>query len=81
MGIYSDSSGRPGNVIIDAGTASITSTGIKTTSFTAVTLTPGWYWAILIPQSLDTAGANPTFAAASAHNNVVGETLLPQAII
>jgi hypothetical protein len=74
IGIYNDSSGRPSTVAKDAGTVSINATGVLTKTFTEVTLTPGWYWAAIATQSIDTAGANPTFAACSVSAQIAGET-------
>lgn len=65
LGIYSNTSGRPGTVLADGGTQSINAAGIKTGSFTAVTLSAGWYWAVIVAQGLDTAGTNPTFSHAT----------------
>lgn len=73
MGIYADSNGRPGNVIQDAGSASINAGGVKTLSFTEITLAPGQYWACAVTQNLDTAGVNPTWACCAAGQNLVGE--------
>lgn len=73
MGIYADSNGRPGNVIVDAGTASINASGLKTLTFTPVVLTPGHYWAVGISQNLNTAtGNNPTFASVTG-NQAIGD--------
>jgi hypothetical protein len=74
IGIYNDNSGRPGTVKIDAGTASINATGVLTKTFAEVTLSPGWYWAAISTQNIDTAGANPTFAACSVAAQIAGET-------
>ena len=65
LGLYADSDGRPGTVAIDAGTQSINATGVKTMEFSPVTLAPGWYWTVLVPQGLNTAGTNPTFSSGS----------------
>lgn len=65
LGIYADNDGRPGGVVVDAGTASINTATLKTLTFTPVTLQPGFYWAVGVPQNLDTAGGNPTFAGVS----------------
>lgn len=67
LGIFEDDgTGHPGSLVVDAGTASINATGLKTMTFTPVTLTPGIYHAACAMQSLDTAGTNPTVAGASA---------------
>lgn len=58
LGIHSDSGGRPGAVVVDAGTATAVGTGLKTITFTATTLAPGRYWAVCVFQGL--TGTNPT---------------------
>ena len=64
MGIYEDDNGRPGNVVVDAGTASINgAASLKTLTFTPVTLQPGFYWAVAGTYNLNTGGVNPTFAS------------------
>lgn len=78
LGIYADNSGRPGNVIVDAGTESINATGLKTLSFTPIVLQPGRYWAIAATQNLNTAGVNPAFSSTSASTTAFPETT-PQA--
>lgn len=65
LGIHATSSGRPGSVVVDAGTSSINATGLKSLGFTAVQLTPGWYFAVLVAQGLNTGGANPAFSSVS----------------
>jgi hypothetical protein len=60
------STGMPRNVMADAGTASINTAGMKTMTFSAVSLPVGYYWAALTTRGLDTGGSNPTFAAAAA---------------
>jgi len=42
-----DETGNPGALIVDAGTVSIATTGLKTASFTAVRMDPGWYYTYL----------------------------------
>lgn len=61
LGVYSDNGGVPGTVLVDAGTASLNSTGLKRLSFTEITLAPGFYWFVVVSQSLDTGGSNPAF--------------------
>lgn len=65
LGIYSDSDGLPGMVVVDAGTASLAPNGMKEMVFTEVFLDPGWYFAAMAAQNLDTAGTNPTFGCLS----------------
>lgn len=63
LGIYADNNGRPGDIVIDAGTASINTATLKTLTFSPIVLQPGFYWAIGATQNLDTAGGNPTFSS------------------
>lgn len=74
LGVHNDNAGRPGTVAIDAGTSSINATGMKTLTFSAVTLMPGNYWGVMAAQSIDTAGANPTFVACGQSTAMCGET-------
>jgi hypothetical protein len=50
LGIYAGNGagGRPRTLIVDAGDTLIDTTGVKTTTFTAVTLTPGLHWFALL---------------------------------
>lgn len=43
LGIYNDSAGVPGSLLVDAGTTSFTTAGMKYIAL-ARTLYPGWYW-------------------------------------
>lgn len=43
MGIYTDSSGVPNTLVLDAGTISTTTTGAKTITISQ-SLSAGWYW-------------------------------------
>lgn len=65
MGLHANNAGRPGSVVVDAGTASA-SAAVKELSFTETFLEPGWYFAMFVFQSLDTAGTNPLVRAAVA---------------
>ena len=47
LGIYSDSGGLPGALVLDAGTVSVASTGGKEININQ-TLTPGWYWLVCL---------------------------------
>ena len=58
LGIHADNAGRPGSVVQDASTASVATPGVKTLTFTAITLAPGRYWAVAVMQGL--TGTNPT---------------------
>jgi len=43
LGIYNDSTGVPGSLVLDAGTISTTTTGAKTITISQL-LAAGWYW-------------------------------------
>lgn len=77
LGLYSDSSGRPGTVVVDAGTASLNTAVAKELTFTAVSVSPGWYWIAVATQSLDTAGTNPTFRAINTGTSLASRTAVP----
>lgn len=63
MGIYDDNDGRPGNVVVDAGTATLNgAASMKTLTFTPIVLQPGFYWAVAGTYNLNTGGTNPAFA-------------------
>ncbi len=70
--------GKPRNVVADAGTQSINTTGMKTMTFSAVSLAAGYYWAAVTTRGLDTAGTNPAYYAATGFVQSVGESS-PQA--
>ena len=65
--------GRPKNVVIDAGTQSINTTGMKTMTFTAVSVPAGYYWVGASTRGLDTGGTNPAWAIGTG-GAAVGET-------
>lgn len=50
LGIYADNGGVPGERLLDAGTVSLATTGLKTITIT-YELTPGKYWIVILPQS------------------------------
>ena len=72
MGIYADNGGRPGSVVLDAGTAGIGAPGLKSVTFTETFLDPGLYWYVVVVQSLDT-GINPIFMGGSVTSVTIGE--------
>ena len=72
MGIYADNGGRPGSVVLDAGTAGIGAPGLKSVTFTETFLDPGLYWYVVVVQSLDT-GINPTFMGGTTTSVTIGE--------
>ena len=79
LGLYSDSSGRPGSVVVDAGTASLGTAVAKELTFSSVSLSPGWYWVALATQSLDTSGTNPGFRAVQNSASLASRTSVPSA--
>lgn len=50
LGIYKNGAGQPTDLVLDAGTVAVTSTGVKTITI-AQTLEPGWYWLASVFQS------------------------------
>lgn len=72
MGIHADNGGRPGSVVLDAGTAGIGAPGLKSVTFTETFLDPGLYWYVVVAQSLDT-GINPTFMGGTTTSVTIGE--------
>jgi hypothetical protein len=77
LGIHANSAGRPGDVVVDAGTASLNTAVAKELTFSSVTLNPGWYWVVIATQSLDTAGTNPAFRATSSGTSLTPRTAVP----
>jgi len=77
LGIHDNASGRPGDVVVDASTASLNTAGAKELTFSSVTLNPGWYWLVIATQSLDTAGTNPAFRATQASTSLATRTSVP----
>ena len=49
MGIYADSSGVPGPLVLDAGSVSAAAGGLITIAISKL-LTPGWYWLACVSQ-------------------------------
>lgn len=76
LGVHANNAGRPGDVVVDAGTASAAA-AVKELIFTEVFLDPGWYFAVVAFQSLDTAGTNPTVRSASAMSTTAPRTSVP----
>jgi hypothetical protein len=65
LGIYEClSDGKPGSLILDAGTVGVGTTGVKTASISQ-SLTGGWYW--LATQYQTTAGSMMGLASTVAH--------------
>ena len=56
MGIYNDSSGAPGSLVLDAGTVSLTGTGGKAITISQ-SLSPGWYWLACVTNGTPTVRA------------------------
>ena len=64
---------RPQNVLVNAGSASLNSIGIKIVTFAAYTLIPGYYICAVSTRGLNTAGANPGWAQASSGGAMVSD--------
>lgn len=62
LGIYSDSNGEPGALVLDAGTIDSSGTGVKTKDINQ-TLTPGLYWLAAASKSATHAFRVPAIAA------------------
>jgi hypothetical protein len=77
LGIHYNAAGRPGDVVVDAGTASLNTAVAKELTFSSVSLNPGWYWVVIATQSLDTAGTNPAFRATSSGTSLTPRTAVP----
>lgn len=54
VGIYSDVGGLPGALLLDAGTASLATTGVKDVA-ASLTLSPGAYWLAFLTDATGTA--------------------------
>jgi hypothetical protein len=71
MGIYNDSAGLPGTLLLDAGTVATTSVGTKTITGLSQALTPGQYWLAVIydhtpgVKSHNTNGLLPTLGSSN----------------
>ena len=59
LGIYRDSGGAPGALVLDAGNVSAAATGLKTIVI-AQTLAPGWYWTVALASDTPTVRATNT---------------------
>lgn len=86
FGIYSDSAGFPGALLLDAGTVGTTLTGVATITFDGLSGRPnplavaaGRYWLVGVPQGAPTTsptitvntGSSPLITASSAINAIV----------
>lgn len=64
LGVYSDNDGRPGALLVDAGTIDGTSTTVQEVTLAApLTLGPAWYWAASVVQLAPTT--QPTVRVAN----------------
>jgi hypothetical protein len=61
FGIYQDNGGRPGNLVLDGGTAATTSSGAVAEVTISQSLTPGKYWVSCVPQGAPVTGATFQF--------------------
>jgi hypothetical protein len=69
LGVYSDSEGRPGTVLLDAGNVATTATGIIEVTGLSLTLNPGLYWGCV---QLETPGSAQNVAATSGLGHILG---------
>ena len=67
LGIYGESSGVPGNLIVDAGTVTADSNAVKAITISQ-TLAPGWYFLCCFSDSTATVRC----ATIAARNNIFG---------
>lgn len=78
LGVYNDNDGQPGSLLLDAGSASINTTGVKIIVHTATTLNPGLWWFALVCNGLNTGGANPTLSCLNSNQRSTGSIVTPQ---
>lgn len=68
IGIYSVGvDGKPGKLIQESGDLDCSSTGVKVSTFTAISLTPGWYYLCVAVKGATSVGVR-CFAAGGASN-------------
>lgn len=48
LGIYANTGGKPGALLVDAGNVSVATTGIKEITGASIPLTPGWWWEAVV---------------------------------
>lgn len=77
-GLYTDSTGIPGTLVVDGGTVVASSSGFKTVTFTPVTITAGLYWtvayytdAVTTRPTVRRANAGQQFVSYSSNSTVV----------
>ena len=66
LGLFNQgANGKPGTFIVEVGTPPVvTSTGVVGGTFATTTLQPGYYYAALVCQGINTGGTNPAFRSA-----------------
>jgi hypothetical protein len=67
LGIYANGEGRPGALILDAGTVATNTTGAKSITGLYAPLRPGWYWLVIAAQ---VGAVTPTFRSINTLNSV-----------
>ena len=79
VGVWEDDGGVPGTLIVDSGTASINTVGVKIMTFgSPATIPAGGAWVGVVAQGLDTAGANPTISMLASNQRSTGSIPTPQ---
>jgi len=76
IGIYSDVSGTPTTLILDAGTIATTSNGVKTISSLNTTLNPGVYWMMTWQASGSGGSVTAYLSSTFSPPNIVGSATL-----
>lgn len=78
LGIYADDgTGRPGSLLLDAGTINGDSATVQEIAGLSLSLGPGWYWAVGCVQVVTTT--QPTVRSVTAHPNPVYFASIPTA--
>lgn len=72
LGWYSCVNGHPGTLLIDAGTVSTASTGIKEITGLATVLQPGWYYAAIHPSDIVTVKGYGNTTVGGDNYSVIG---------
>jgi hypothetical protein len=67
LGLYANGEGRPGALILDAGTVATATTGVKSITGLYAPLRPGWYWLVM---SAQVNATTPTFRSINALNSI-----------
>jgi len=71
LGIYNDSSGQPGSVVVDGGTVSCTAASTAYTVTVSTTLAAGTYWLVMNSQTAATTNSYYGIASTAATSQVL----------